>query len=98
MKPLMILLLLLPCSVRADDTVLVHDLAHLGAGVLVASYVDVAFPKVQHKWIKPMVMLLVTAGADDVYEAITRKDPITRLEHDSCAVAGAELLCLQIHF
>jgi hypothetical protein len=99
------LTLLLPGQARADDpltagedTVVVHHLAHFGAGTLVGMVPDfilTRFPKDswERAWYTRLAIDCVTAVvATDIYEAQTNKDTTTRLEHDADGALGAAVL------
>jgi hypothetical protein len=95
----------LPCLAHADavlsqddDTVVVHHLAHFGAGALVAIVPDYILTRYdEHSWERSWVTRMavdcvVAAVATDIYEAETNKDTTTRVEHDVDGVLGAAVL------
>jgi hypothetical protein len=89
----------------SEDDLVVHNLAHFGAGTLVAMVPDfilTRFPERswEHAWITRLVADSVCAAvATDVYEAETNKDPTTRMRHDLMgALGGVAIVGASVHW
>jgi hypothetical protein len=87
-----------PIFSESEDTELVHQLAHFGAGTLVAivpDFVLTRFPQGswERAWYSRLAIDCATAiVATDLYEAQTNKSIPTRLEHDADGGLGAAVL------
>jgi hypothetical protein len=88
-----------------EDDLVVHNLAHFGAGTLVAIVPDfllTRFP--EHSWESAWYTRLVVdsvcaAVATDIYEADTNKDPTTRMRHDLMgALGGVAVVGASVHW
>jgi hypothetical protein len=82
----------------SEDDLVVHNLAHLGAGTLVAvvpDFILTRFPERswERAWYTRLVVDSVCAAvATDVYEVETNKDDTTRFRHDLYGAFGGVLL------
>jgi hypothetical protein len=81
-----------------DDDVVVHNLAHLGAGTLVAivpDFILTRFPQDswEQAWYSRLAIDCATAAVvTELYEWETNKDTPTSLEHDAYGALGAAIL------
>ena len=99
MKPLIFLLLcLLTCPLHADDSALVHGLAHGASGALVASAVNIGAHGQLKGWKAIAIELGLALAVDLAYEAATHKDAVTTWQHNGDAVLGAAIVGFQINF
>ncbi|HXB97111.1 MAG TPA: hypothetical protein VNZ54_03605 [bacterium] len=89
----------------SEDDLVVHNLAHFGAGTMVAvvpDFILTRFP--EHSWESAWYTRLVVdsvcaAVATDVYEVETNKDNTTRLRHDLFgALGGVVLVGASVHW
>ena len=107
---LFFLLALVPKLAHADlsaseDDLVIHNLAHFGAGTMVAMVPDfilTRFPERswERAWCTRLVVDSVCAAvATDVYEAETNKDPTTRMRHDLMgALGGVAIVGASVHW
>ena len=95
---LAILLCLLACPLHADDSALVHGLAHGAAGALVASAVNIGAQGKLKGWKATAIELGMALAVDWAYEAATSKDVTTTWQHNGDAVLGAGVVAFQVNW
>jgi hypothetical protein len=98
MKPLIFLLLCCCTPLHADDSALVHGLAHGASGALVVSAVNIGAQGKLRGWKATAIELGLALAVDELYEYATYKDATTTWQHNGDAVLGAAIVGFQINF
>jgi hypothetical protein len=81
-----------------EDNIVVHHLAHMGAGANVGAIQDFFLSRFKagtwaRAWQNRMLLDALTSGLiTDIYESNTNKDLSTRLQHDGDGILGALLI------
>ena len=97
MRPIL-LLCLLTSPLHADDSALVHGLAHGAGGALVASAVNIGAQGKLKGWKATAIELGLALAVDWVYEAATSKDAVTTWQHNGDAVLGSGIVAFQVNW